>query len=314
MSATIVSAPESVLSPDQRAHWEANGFLVLPGFYSEADLERVERSYDHAWSLCPDYIVLDILEPRRRCYMSQASEAEKSARFVKTNDLYLNYPDIRDVALDPRMVPILAELIGDRPVLCNSLNFKRSSQQPVHVDSIYMAPRTPSRLAATWIALEDSRPDAGQLFYYPGSHRIPPFVFAPDGRRVSQSTEDQARWNDYIQAEIDKRGLMPAAFAARRGDVLIWHSELAHGGQAVTNLEATRRSLVSHFWGEADCRRGGETMRPLNGGFWTYRPSQPVPGLPRRIGPEDAMAAPGAKGKVVDGQGLGHKLRALFRG
>jgi phytanoyl-CoA hydroxylase len=304
---------ERILEPDQRAYWEANGYLVLPGFYAEADLERVERCYAHAWSKLPDYIVVDILETRRRCYMSQTTEAERAARFVKTNDLYLNYPDVRGAALDLRMVRVLTELLGDRPVMCHSLNFKRSSQQPVHVDSIYMSPRTPSRLVATWIALEDSRPDAGQLFYYPGSHRIPPFVFAPDGRRASQSPEDQGRWNEYIHAQIEQRGLTPSTFAARRGDVLIWHSELAHGGQAVTNPEATRRSLVSHFWGEADCREAGEPMEALNGGFWIHRPSHPVPGLPQRLGPDDAMAEPEAKGVPVNGHGLMERLSSLFR-
>ncbi len=317
-STTVPARSSEFLSPDQRAHWDANGFLVLPGFYSQTDLERIERCYAHAWSTCPDYIVLDILDTHRRCFMNQISEAERAARFVKTNDLFLNYPDIREVALDPRMVGILTELIGDRPVLCNSLNFKRSSQQPVHVDSIYMAPRTPSRLAATWIALEDARPDAGQLFYYPGSHRIPPFVFAPDGRRTSGSPEDQARWNAYIHAEIEARGLTQATFAARRGDVLIWHSELAHGGREVTNFEATRRSLVSHFWGEADCRAAGENMRPLDGGFWIHRPTHPVPDIGRRLGPDDAMATPGGDASQAaqapgNGQGFRDRLASLLR-
>jgi len=286
--ATLAAA----LAPDQRAHWDANGYLILPAFFSDAEVERVERCYAHAWAMLPSFAVVDILETHRRCYMSELDETEKTARFVKTNDLYLHYPDVRAVILHSRLVPILAALLGDAPALCNSLNFRRSSQQPVHVDSIYMAPRTPSRLVATWMALEDTRPDAGELFYYPGSHAIPPFVFAPDGRRTVQGTEDQARWNDYIHREIDGRGLTQATFSAKRGDVLIWHSELAHGGHRATDPEATRWSLVSHFWGADDVRRLGGDLQPLGDAWWIRRTSQPVRDVPPRMGPDDVMAAP----------------------
>ena len=37
------------------------------------------------------------------------------------------------------------------------------------------------------------------------------------------------------------------SFSAKKGDVLIWHADLAHGGAAVTNKESTRKSLVGHF-------------------------------------------------------------------
>jgi hypothetical protein len=34
-------------------------------------------------------------------------------------------------------------------------------------------------------------------------------------------------------------------FAARRGDVLVWHADLAHGGNPVSR-DITRKSVVTH--------------------------------------------------------------------
>ena len=33
----------------------------------------------------------------------------------------------------------------------------------------------------------------------------------------------------------------------RKGDILIWHGDLAHGGRPVVDAETTRRSVVGHF-------------------------------------------------------------------
>ena len=41
---------------------------------------------------------------------------------------------------------------------------------------------------------------------------------------------------------------MPRHFHAKKGDVLIWHANLIHGGSARKNLELSRRALVCHFF------------------------------------------------------------------
>ncbi len=36
-------------------------------------------------------------------------------------------------------------------------------------------------------------------------------------------------------------------FRARKGDVVIWHADLVHGGSPVTREGSSRNSLVTHF-------------------------------------------------------------------
>jgi len=42
-------------------------------------------------------------------------------------------------------------------------------------------------------------------------------------------------------------GLQTRTFAAKRGEVLIWHSALLHGGGPVVDESLTRKSFVVHY-------------------------------------------------------------------
>jgi ectoine hydroxylase-related dioxygenase (phytanoyl-CoA dioxygenase family) len=204
---------------------------------------------------------------------------ELQTHTFKVNDLYLNFEDIRQAALHERLVPRLRQLLGDEPVLVNSLNLDHGSQQRDHVDSLFMTPRTPGKLAASWIALEDSRPDAGPLRYYPGSHEIPLYQFSNGGPHFVAA--EMGQWHAYIDGQLRERGLEAKTFAARRGDLLLWHANLVHGGEPVRNPALTRKSLVCHYWALADCRALGLDVVPMGqGGYWYRRGPQPVDGSP----------------------------------
>jgi ectoine hydroxylase-related dioxygenase (phytanoyl-CoA dioxygenase family) len=219
-------------------------------------------------------MVVDDMNTGVRKRLVDVTPGERAHRF-KLNDLYLVSDPIRDLTLDADLVKILASLMGTEPVQCNSLSFEHGSAQPEHIDSLYMPPRTPGRLLATWIALEDVRPQAGPLFYYPGSHEIPPYRFS-DGSHLARASEMES-WSSYIRAEIAKRALPRETFAARRGDVFIWSANLVHGGSLIENPHSTRRSLVSHYFGLLDCLGVGWKLIRMNGGFWAQRSPQPAP-------------------------------------
>jgi hypothetical protein len=50
------------------------------------------------------------------------------------------------------------------------------------------------------------------------------------------------------EAEQERRhGLEPRLFTAQRGDVLLWHAALRHGGSEVVDDSLTRQSFVVHY-------------------------------------------------------------------
>jgi ectoine hydroxylase-related dioxygenase (phytanoyl-CoA dioxygenase family) len=164
---------------------------------------------------------------------------------------------LRDAILSPDILHFL-HLIFERPVLASqSLTFYRGSQQTIHQDSAYVPYTLPLQFAATWIALEDVEEGTGELEYFVESHReLPEFFYngvhksVHDAQRLGAGgnliTDEVEQHLQAIQREAGERNLAKARFLARRGDVLVWHADLAHGG-APTSSPRTRKSLVTHY-------------------------------------------------------------------
>lgn len=295
-----------MLTEQQRNFWRDNGFLVLPGFAADEDLASVQKLLRHIWDVRVPRIVVDDLDTGARILLQDSQFGPETHTF-KVNDLHLEFEEVRRLSVGDRIAAILGELLGDAPVLVNTLNFERGSQQPYHVDSLYMTPHTVGNLVATWIALEDCHLDAGPLTYFPESNLIVPFQFR-DGSYHFR-TDEMGSWEDYVHSEVARRGLESQLFAARTGDLFIWSANLLHGGSPIKDMTRTRHSLVSHFWTEADCRERGLELVPYGDGFWNRRPHQPVPvSEPSVTAPPDLRDA-----RSWLRQGLGRLVKGRLR-
>ncbi len=243
---------------EHEQRWRDEGWLHLPSFFTADEIESVNAEVSRMWERRPRGVTVDDLDTGRRCRMS-ALEASDRRHRVKISDLYLVSPAIRELLLAPKLVSLLRLLLDEDPVLCNSLNLEKSSEQDNHVDGIYMTPLTEGKLVAIWIALEDIRLDAGPLRLFPGSHKVPPYTFS-DGTRHSIDAE-MPQWGAAMQSELDRRGLRPVAVPAAAGDLIVWHSDLLHGAEPIRDPSATRRSMVSHYFSLADSRRRGYHLK-----------------------------------------------------
>ena len=273
-------------TPEMRAFWEQNGYVVLPGFYSGDEVDEAQRALEHAWATRAPRIVVDDLMTGQRLPLKDVSEEARRDHRFKVNDLFLEHEEVRRLALNKRLTPIIRDLLGHVPVICNSLSFQQGSSQPDHVDALYMTPPTPGHLVASWVAVEDCDVNAGPLRYFPGSHRIPPYVFSSG--KHTYIPEEMDAWNAYMREHVERLGLKPEIFPARRGDVFIWSAYLLHGGSHIVDTKLTRKSVVFHYLSESDCRTHNFRLIPCHGGYWMHRRHPAVPGL----GESDAPPLP----------------------
>jgi ectoine hydroxylase-related dioxygenase (phytanoyl-CoA dioxygenase family) len=264
-----------------QSRFERDGYTVLEGYFSAARVDRAVAAVRRLLRDRPHEVVVDCLQTGRRTLWAQAGHPE--TRHYKFNDLYLMSEEVRELALDAELTTVLEDLMGEPAVLCNSLNFEKGSSQPRHIDSLYMTPRTPHALLAAWIALEDVHADSGPLVYYPGSHRIPLYVFNDGTHHASR--DEIVDWFDYIDVQLRLRGLREKTFLARKGDVFIWHADLVHGGSPIKDARRTRASLVGHYFSKSDCLERGMDLVPMNRAYWLPRLRQPVRVEPAAFGP-----------------------------
>jgi phytanoyl-CoA hydroxylase len=251
-----------VWSKEKQAFWEEHGYVVLEQLYDDAQIGKVNRCVDDIWTkqrVPNPRISADVFigsKQERRAYVDQVEETARQQPY-KLNDLYLVSDEALSLILGDVLTAVLSDILQDIPIVCNTLNLEFGSQQDYHTDTLYMPAISGVRgspyhcnMAASWIALEDGDKDAGLLQYYPGSHKIPPFYFSR-GQLAADPSEFQ-NYKDYMAEEIDKRNLKPTTFKARKGDVLIWHELLYHGGSEIVDEKKTRKSLVTHYFRTSD--------------------------------------------------------------
>ncbi|HMD62303.1 MAG TPA: phytanoyl-CoA dioxygenase family protein [Opitutaceae bacterium] len=264
------------------SQFERDGYLVLDGCFAPEQVDRAATAMRGLLDERPNEVVVDSVETGRRTFWSHADR--RGTRRFEFNDLYLLCEEIRDLALDPELASVLEGLLGEPAVLFNSLNSQRGSSKHMHIDSLYLTPRTPHSLVSAWIAFEDVHPDAGPLFFYPGSHRIPLYRFNDGTHHATR--EEEADWFDYIDVQIRLRCLKQRKLLARKGDVFVWHGDMVHGGSQIRDMGRTRASMVCHYFGETDCRERYLDIVPANGAFWMQRQQQSVRPDPSVFGPQ----------------------------
>ncbi|MBK6595330.1 MAG: phytanoyl-CoA dioxygenase family protein [Burkholderiales bacterium] len=219
--------------------WLRDGYVICEGFYDEDLLDRTWAAYEQAIA---DGSVTPPCEPM--------FEGDKLPGRV-SNPHFL-VPAVDRMLFEPRMGRLVSLFLGVKAAPFQTIIGHKSSQQLAHSDSIHMTTYPQGYLAANWIAFEDIHPDSGPLVYYPGSHRLP-YVLSDDlGIPVEMGYGGYHRiYEPAIQKLIAEHALQPKIFLPKKGDVLLWHANLLHGGSALNgSAHPSRKALVCHFFAE----------------------------------------------------------------
>jgi phytanoyl-CoA hydroxylase len=250
--------------------WEKDGFVMLPKFLSEDEIDSIRSTVDAAWTQFADRLWVWDLTISKRRRMREVPDEDRTHHRFKYNDLYFHSDAIRRIGLKRTLLPILTQLLGRTPALIGSMNMTHGTGQGYHVDSLYAVPHTPGHLLAVWVALENMHADSGLLQFFPGTHRIPAYKFSNGS--ISAVSAEMDHWRSYFYGEIDRRGIQRRGFLGERGDVIIWHGNLLHGGGPIADLNLSRHSCVFHYYSESDCRAQNFDLSEDDGSFWLNLP------------------------------------------
>ncbi len=252
--AATSSSGSIALSTDQLKHWDDHGYIVLKGFFQKTAVEAYKSHIDRLWRErhAPENPLV-VFTNRGKLYFRDALDGDR-ARSYRLVDHYMTDGPTRDFSMDPRLVAVMRQLMGHAPVVCNSILSEVGSEQDMHSDMFYMSPATANQMLATWIAIDDVTEGGGPLFYVPGSHRLAPHRFSDGSFRAILDEVPGAV--AATQTRMDDLGLRRERFMAQSGDVLIWHSQLVHGGDAIRDRSANRTAIVTHYFSTCDVPKG----------------------------------------------------------
>lgn len=234
--------------------WRKNGYVIFEKAIAEPQVDAFLRDFEDFQTNPQNFSTSVLVEMPSKSEKKGEFQAKEvptdvlKAKGIKVNDFYNTSETGKKIMLHPVITGFLRAIFTDVPVGMQSLNFTYGSQQPAHMDFPYVVSGIPSHLAAAWIALEDVTIDSGPLFYYSGSHKMKKFNWG-NGiiYHVRESYYTPLQFAAWLEKNCQKNGYKKEVLLIEKGDVLIWHAALVHGGTVISNPEKTRKSFVCHY-------------------------------------------------------------------
>ncbi|MCS5692317.1 phytanoyl-CoA dioxygenase family protein [Cyanobium sp. FGCU-6] len=241
-----------------------DGVVILPQVIDSGLLDRYDDDLNNLPALAESSLVHGLIgvDGKAEHYKARVlrnltnlgiTDFRQAPPGLKLNDLHRYFASARALAFSAPIICFLDELFGSESALIQSLTFWKSSEQSLHQDfSFVHHHHRLGHLAAAWIPLEDIHPDSGPLVYYKGSHLLTDQQFFDWGGGnilAGRDCDNQIAINYglYLDNLIQSQGWEPSVYLPRRGDLLIWHGALIHGGTPMRNPDLTRRSYVCHY-------------------------------------------------------------------
>lgn len=241
--------------------WLDDGYVVVDDCFLPDEIDQYSAEVDNAWYSSEPVSGLRISDVNdgKTVHVHMAHEeliamspAEKAAAKERSNwrigEFHLFNKAGERIFKNKRMQS-LCSMLMDRPAYPHfSLTFSKGSRQALHQDTCVFHVWPRNALIGVWIALEDIKVESGPLVYCPGSHREPlfsEFDNYPQTQRRTASKEQSERYDTYV-ADISQR-YPKQQFLAKKGQALLWHGMLIHGGSDYVAPNTTRKSFVIHY-------------------------------------------------------------------
>ncbi len=223
-----MSAPVSILTPEQVAHFHAQGYVVVPDLLTAEETQAfVHHTPEGAFGL-------------------QGHRHDPQYRYLATH---------------PKAAGGARQILQGRPRIVQTMYLDKPPRGgkgiALHQDSHYL-PNEPNTLMACWLALSDTGPDNGGLCVVPGSHL--------QGLRSAHRTRNEAdhvSWvNDHLMRDRDGREWTQTMYSFEIDDLdpaeivrltvpcgagVFFSGMVIHGSFANESADRPRRAFAVHY-------------------------------------------------------------------
>lgn len=218
-----------MITQEEKSQFEKNGYLILN------------------W-LIPNDFIGNLLNDLKGKYRYDSPHYNLNNRIENAFN-FSKY--VKELAVNDKILDSLNKLCGGDYFPFQTLNFEKGTEQRLHSDWFHFAPSNNKGLAGVWVALEDTDENNGALTVVPGSHKLP-YMYPSDFHIKVGSKENPyeyySEYEDAIEKLVETNELKKKIVPIKKGQILIWHSNLIHGGSKILNLKSTRYSQVTHYF------------------------------------------------------------------
>jgi ectoine hydroxylase-related dioxygenase (phytanoyl-CoA dioxygenase family) len=218
---------------------EKNGYTIIRNAFDKELANKVIEEFDE-WSSNPD----NQFEPFKQ---------------ERITNFHIFSNNTKDIVTNTYVNKILTSLFKKEPVVYTSLFFREGTNQKYNRDTPHFYTNPIDQFYGVWYALEDMHVNAGPLKYYIESHKID----IVDGHEIYNSIytdEDTVNLNvdhrcfdKYINSSLNQCKELKLIESTTKknnnlykGDIIICHPRLIHGGSQIIDNTLTRYSMVTH--------------------------------------------------------------------
>jgi len=226
-----------MLSNEQVAFFEENGFLHLPGLFSPDEINELD---EHLEYLMNQWAVTDVgwTGPWRKVYMDDTTEAK--SKLTSLHDLHFYSVAWMRAVTRPDLSEAIADLIGPNVELHHTTLHAKPPQTghpfPLHQDNPFYE-HTNGRYVDVLVHLDDTSHANGEIRFLAGSHKegaLSHITETPEGPCSPHLPTDRYRLEDTVPVP------------AKRGDVVLFNLYTVHGSYLNTTDKVRRLVRVGY--------------------------------------------------------------------
>lgn len=201
-------------------------------------------------------------------YLNISNWGENIQRFIKDNGRYMRLANFHNISKStqelfgfPRELhDLCSEFLSKKDIsIYTSLFFQEGTQQDIHRDAPLFCTYPENKFLGCWFALQDTNKSNGSLAVIPRGHKIIEeedlireqtfnyFYSLYPQKEISFSEKELwIKYQQLVQLKCKEKGLKSTIIPVSKGDIIVWHPMLPHGGSPIKNFLSTRHSIVFH--------------------------------------------------------------------
>ena len=220
------------LSAEQLQSFKNNGFVTVEGVFTPAEMDRAIEEAT-AWQ---HEFIENLTEDDKKWYLDTGTSIKNQLR--KLDNPVSQRKFFREIALSPRIVSMVEELIGKEIIAFFSQIFFKppygGGPKPIHQDNFYFGPDKRNRVITLWIAFDDATIENGCLYYGKGTNL---------GDVVKHFAPNDQPFNYQIP---DSMKVPMTAAPVHKGGISLHHGNTFHQSSG-NNSKTWRRAMAVHY-------------------------------------------------------------------
>ena len=252
--------PGTVIDQAKVEAYHNDGYLLLPGLFTEADMQPVRLAIEDEVDRLADQFYREgkvssrfADQPFNRRLVLLCESAQESVRIWELRTRAAVTPELYRLVRHPGLLEMMTAILGPEVAWTGSFAVRVKLPEsevtafPWHQDTQYYGnPTRHLHVISVWIPLVDVDERNGCLQLLPGSHRWGLLGGARDSERVVQMFED-----------VEQRG-KPVVLPMRRGDALAFSNLTCHASTVNTTDEMRWSIDLRYVVPEAAAARSDE--------------------------------------------------------